>query len=146
MVCDMSRPKSLFEVSERVRSGEMTFGTAVREYLDSFYGFGTGDRIYSMASSPEQIGQVEDAYLAAVAEHLSLQYDLPVPEWSETVGFDLERPWFGTKLESIKPVLLAESPLAFRRRMLFVSENALHRASMNASRSGDPPKNMTRAG
>lgn len=130
----MTRPASLLQVSERVLSGILTFDQAVREYLDIFYGLPDDGRVESMVEQPLPIGDVKDAYLAAVAEHLSLQYGLPVPEWSETVGFDLPRAWFGTKLESLKATLLAESPLAFRRRMLFVSENALHRATMNLPR------------
>jgi len=127
------RPKSLLEVSERVLSSEMEFGPAVREFLDTFYGTNHEEKFRTVAEIPRSVGMIEDAYLAAVAEHLSLEYRLPVPEWSESIGFDLERPWFAGGLESLKPILLVESLLAFRRRMLFVSANALDRASMHAS-------------
>jgi hypothetical protein len=65
--------------------------------------------------------------LAAVAEHLAKSYRLPVPEWTETQGNDLHQPFFAGGLESLKAILFAESPTAFRRRLLFVSKNALSR-------------------
>ncbi|MEO8716207.1 MAG: hypothetical protein ABI369_14460 [Acetobacteraceae bacterium] len=40
---------------------------------------------------------------------------------------DLKRPFFAGRLESTEVILTAQSPTAFRRRMLFVSSNALSR-------------------
>jgi hypothetical protein len=62
-----------------------------------------------------------------VAEHLARSYGLPVPAWSETHGNALTRPFFSGGLESLKAVLTVESPTAFRRRLLFVSKDALSR-------------------
>ncbi|MHB1730072.1 MAG: hypothetical protein ACYCVG_03755 [Leptospirillum sp.] len=39
----------------------------------------------------------------------------------------LKEPWFATDIEGLKPLLAMESPAAFRRRNLFVSQNALSR-------------------
>ena len=120
------RPDSLREVARRVKSGEEDFDLAIREFLDSFYA-NSERRAAAIAGRPELIDPVRDAYIAAVAEHLARTHGLPVPEWTETQGNELHRPFFAGGLESLKGVLLAESPTAFRRRLLFVSENALSR-------------------
>lgn len=69
-----------------------------------------------------------NAYLAAVAETLSREAGLVPPEWSEKSEYFLPEPWFAGKLENLKAILLVESPIPFRRRNLFVSENAMNRA------------------
>ena len=120
------RPKTLVEVARRVKNGEQKIDTAVREFLDSFYAY-PELRASALTDPPELIDALRDAYLAAVAEHLARSYGLAVPEWTETQGNDLHRPFFAGGLESLKAVLLAESPTAFRRRLLFVSKDALSR-------------------
>ena len=121
------RPQTLREVAHRVKRGEQDFNLAVGEFLDSFYGNGDA-KADAISEAPERIDPLRDAYLAAVAEHLARSYDLAVPTWSETQGNELHRPFFAGGLESLKATLLAESPTAFRRRLLFVSKNALSRA------------------
>lgn len=69
-----------------------------------------------------------NAYLAAVAETLCREASLPPPAWSESPLCYLHRPWFAGGFESLKAILLTESPVPFRRRNLFVSANALARA------------------
>jgi hypothetical protein len=113
----------------------MKFGEALREFLDTFYGADDAKRQAIIRGKPLLLNPIQDAYLAATAEHLALEYDLDVPEWTEHQGNELHRPHFGSKFENLKATLIAESPLSFRRRLLFVSANALDRASMHADRS-----------
>jgi hypothetical protein len=120
------RPTSLREVSRRSRADPADFDTALREFLDSFYGNPRG-RSVALDARPYRLDDLRDAYLAATAEHLARSFGLPVPGWSETHGHGLKRPFFAGGLESLKAVLTVESPLAFRRRLLFVSKNALSR-------------------
>jgi len=81
-----------------------------------------------VSERPEPTGEPEtDAYLAAVAESLCRECGLRPPAWTEEPAHYLKRPWFAGGLESLKAILLAESPAAFRRRNLFVSANALDR-------------------
>jgi len=126
-----NRPKTLFEVAHRVGTGEQEFGLAVREFLDSFY-LNRSSRDEALRQRPRRIDAFHDAYLAAVGEHLARSYHLEVPPWTEDHGNDLHDPYFAGGLESLKAILFVESPLAFRRRLLFVSRNALTRASMLA--------------
>jgi hypothetical protein len=120
------RPDSLHEVARRASTGEQGFDTAIREFLDSYYS-NPGQRESAIKQQPQPLDALQDAYIAAVAEHLARCYDLPVPPWAECQGLALSKPFFAGKLESLKARLSVESPTAFRRRMLFVSKDALFR-------------------
>jgi hypothetical protein len=120
------RPASLSEVAARAMQGE-AFDPLVSEFLDEFYLGTTDTRVQSIARVPDRLSPVKDAYLAAVAEHLALRFKLPVPGWVDDPDRFLKRPFFAGGLESLKATLLVESPLAFRRRQIFVSANALSR-------------------
>lgn len=84
-----------------------------------------------VADSPVWIEAEEhadcNAYLAAVVETLCREVGLAVPSWRDNPRCYLGRPWFAGRMESLKAILLAESPVPFRRRNLFVSANALVR-------------------
>ena len=69
-----------------------------------------------------------NAYWAAMVEMLCREAGLKAPDWTESSRCYLHRPWFAGGLENLKAVLLVESPVAFRRRNLFVSANVLVRA------------------
>ena len=73
-------------------------------------------------------GRVQDAYLAATAEQLACAQGFAAPEWSAADERKLHRPWFASSLAALRAVLLLESPVPFRSRNLFISENALSRA------------------
>ena len=123
------KPATLGEVVRRVKAGERTFDPSLREFLDSFYA-NPDQRPRAIEERPASLDAVHDAYVAAVAEHLARVYGLPIPEWSENHGNGLHEPFFAGGLQSLKGVLLAESPTAFRRRLLFVSKDALSRPRM----------------
>ena len=123
------KPNSLGEVVRHVKAGEQKFDPSLREFLDSFYA-NADTRQQAIEEQPDSIDAVHDAYVAAVAEHLARVYGLPIPEWSETHGDELREPFFAGGLQSLKGVLVAESPTAFRRRLLFVSKDALSRPRM----------------
>jgi len=68
-----------------------------------------------------------NAYWAARAETLCREAGLPPPAWTGSPRCFLHRPRFAGGLESLKAILLVESPVAFRRRIPFVSADALTR-------------------
>jgi hypothetical protein len=119
-------PKSVREVSLRARDQPDAFDFAHREFLDFFYA-NPARRDSALRGAPVTLNDLQDAYLAATAEHLARVFKLSVPEWTETYGLALTRPFFAGGLESLKATLTVESPLAFRCRLLFISKDALSR-------------------
>jgi hypothetical protein len=125
------RPATLREAVRRAKDGEQGFDVAIREFLDTFYS-DPERRSEIIAEQPDAIDPLRDAYVAAVAEHLASVYSLQAPRWTEEHGNDLHQPFFAGGLDSLKGVLFAESPTAFRKRLIFVSKNALSRPRMVA--------------
>lgn len=126
------KPRTLREVVRRVNSGEQKFDPSLREFLDAFYA-DPSSRQVAIDDRPASIDAIHDAYIAAVAEHLSRAHRLSLPDWTETHGHDLREPFFAGGLQSLKGILVVESPIAFRRRLLFVSKDALSRPRLPQS-------------
>jgi hypothetical protein len=124
-------PSSLADVAALTVQGH-SFDYCLANFLDDFY---ASPSAQALASEPvllvrhfADLGQVQDCYLAAVAEELARQFNLPRPGWVDAPTRKLHRPWFASPLAALRAVLLLESPASFRSRNLFVSENALSRA------------------
>jgi len=124
-------PKTLAEIADLVACGE-SFDRALGDFLDSFFAEPTVAALMPepvrLAKRFPPLGEVEDAYLAAMAEWLAWKFSLQLPEWALDESRSLHRPWFASPLASLRGILLLESPAPFRSRNLFVSENALSRA------------------
>ncbi len=126
----MKRPSSLVEVTAESHTAK-EFGYAVVEFLDQFY---SEKRLEMVAEEPPLLagqfpeGPTADAYLAAVAVHLSRSLGEIPPAWTRGTSRFLRCPWFANPGAALRATLLLESPAAFRERNLFVSENALERA------------------
>jgi hypothetical protein len=125
------RPKTLREVAELAARGD-SFDRCLAGFLDEF---AAAPDIRALADTPPLLGpilgergQVQDAYLAATAEELARAHQWNAPAWIAEESRILHRPWFASSLAAVRAVLLLESPVAFRSRNLFVSQNALSRA------------------
>ena len=125
------RPTTLADVAELAAKGD-SFDRCLSNFLDEFYA--RPDPV-ALSLAPEllaplvgELGRVQDAYLAATAEHLAHANGFSIPAWVAAENRKLHRPWFASPLAALRAVLLSESPAAFRSRNLFVSENALTRA------------------
>jgi hypothetical protein len=118
-------------VAQFTVSGE-SFDLCIANFLDEFYAAPNAARLSTepnlLAPVLADPGRVQDAYLAAVAEHLAYTHGFPIPSWVGDKNRKLHRPWFASQLAGLRAVLILESPAAFRARNLFVSENALSRA------------------
>jgi hypothetical protein len=121
------RPHSLHEIALRASNRSREFDASVREFLDEWQLMSATQKRAALAAEPERLGGVKDAYLAALAEHLALSDRLSIPEWTEQPDRFLSEPFFAGGLESLKAILLVESPLAFRRRLIFISADGLSR-------------------
>ena len=125
------RPKTLAAVAQLTLHGG-GFDHSLANFLDEFKLAPSAAALSAaptlLAPSGGEIGGVQDAYLAATAEHLACISGWPTPAWALTDERKLQRPWFASKLAALRAVLIVESPAAFRARKRFVSENALSRA------------------
>jgi hypothetical protein len=77
-----ARPGTIAEIARRVSSREDRFDPAVREFLDSWQSMSPETRAGAITVEPEHLERVEDAYLAALTEHLASMAGLPVPGWT----------------------------------------------------------------
>ncbi|HEY0300615.1 MAG TPA: hypothetical protein VGC36_04755 [Rhizomicrobium sp.] len=120
-------PESIAEIADRTTDRHGSFDRAVREFIDCWQTAAPERRPGMLADEPGRIDRRHDSYLAALAEHLALSARIDVPEWTEAPDRFLSEPFFSGGLESLKATLLIESPLAFRRRLIFISADALSR-------------------
>lgn len=75
------------------------------------------------------LNQVDVVYVVAMVHKLLNDANLKVPDWVNKDEYCLEKPYFWIQTEGkMKLFLLMESPLEFKVRNLFVSNNVLERA------------------
>ena len=121
-------PVSLASIPAELHRGT-PISIAMGNFLDAFYLFPLGE---SLEEPPPPSGNATyDAYFAAVAETLARRYRLRPPEWAFDDSRYLHRPFFASQAPALRATLLLESPPAFRCRNLFVTSNALDRASQH---------------
>jgi len=123
------RPASLAEVAALTNETPDAFDGLISEFLDEFY-LRPDARQSMIMDEPSSLGQFRDTWLAAVAEHLARRWNLEIPAWVDQPHRFLDRAYFAGGLENLKAILLAESPLAFRKRQIFVEAEPLRRARM----------------
>ncbi|MGA1823909.1 MAG: hypothetical protein ACMUIP_04525 [bacterium] len=99
-------------------------------YIDEFNSANKKKKMEMVKHFPfSQITDKKQAsYTAATVEELCYRNKLPIPDWVFARQYYLQEPYFVGGLETLKAFLIAESPLSFRRRNIFVSENVLERA------------------
>lgn len=114
------------ETSKLINAG-LQSQLAIPEFIDAFNASDTDTRKKMVAEPPESImSENITAYLAAVVEHLCHKNGMTPPVWVQGREYFLRRPCFYGG-ERLKAVLISESPVAFRRRNIFVSANATDR-------------------
>ena len=126
------RPSTLREVVAWADSTE-DIGCNLAEFLDevnprSGLRRSRASLAACIRSEPRKTGNpVHDAYLAAVATHLSHCWRVQAPRWTRGKNRRLAHPWFALPYPWARAELLRSSPAAFRERNLFTTEDALHR-------------------
>lgn len=138
----MIRPDTLAEMVRWMAEG-MPRRVATARFLDGFYAVEPSKRQAMLDPEPEFTGDaLTDALVGAMGEHLAQRWSLRTPHWVDDPRRFLRTPWYATRLRGLHPRLLTESPLAFRRRMLFVEREPLNRARMHQVPSR-PKRNST---
>ena len=128
---NLIRPGTLVQVLRLVREGEK-LRFCLAGFLDDFYGdVDLGSRARRISEDPGLTNDCKmNALLGAIGEHLAVRWDLrSPPAWANEPERFLDRSWFMGP-ERMKGFMLAESPLAFRRRFIFTEAEPLRRASM----------------
>ena len=139
----MWRPDTLAEAVRRIENGEDE-ATAIAEFLDTFYfALQRTGKVAAQACIDDEPARVADpilqAYLGAIGEHLALRWCLTAPRWTNQPDRFLRRPYFtAVGLEGLKAMSLAQSPTAFRRRMIFTEAEPLRRARLPRDDRGRP--------
>ncbi len=122
------RPITLKEAVTRSLEG-YGFVDAISEFLDEFYVRGHSERQRMIEEEPALTGKAfQDAYVGAVGEHLARRWGLEIPAWVEFPRRFLDQPHFPEFMELAKPVFIRDSPIAFRRRLIFTEAEPLRRA------------------
>lgn len=120
---------TLSHVITELRAGTV-LAVALGDFLDAFYRAPDAGLLSDEPSLlEEESGAAVNAYLGGVAEHLAREYGLGIPVWVFGRHRYLRRPKFGNESAALRATLLIESPPAFRTRNIFVTANALERAS-----------------
>jgi len=121
----------LAEVAQRRNRGE-ELGPLLAEFLDTFYGaLARNEAQPLLAHEPPPLPAAQEhALLGAIGEHLARRWNLAIPDWVNDPSRFLTTPYFTSPLEGFKALLIAESPLAFRRRLIFTEAQPLRRATM----------------
>lgn len=81
------------------------------------------------ADEPAPTGSQElDAAFAALADHLAATDGWTPPAWAAHPARSLPGPWFATTPDLFRDEAVSDSPLAFRKRGIFITLRALSRA------------------
>lgn len=94
-----------------------------RQFVDDF----RRERDLSAIAAPAPSGNPRvDALLASTIEYICHEQGLENPAWTWDVPA-LKQPWFVSGFESLKAISIVESPVQFRRRLIFTLRNVLDR-------------------
>ena len=114
-------------VAKAIRDGDDPF-ISIRDFVDDFNAADIDGRCRLVVEEPPLTGDPRfDAYLAAMVELFSLRNDIPPPAWVEGKARFLDRSWFREPREYFWPMALLQTPLPFRRRLVFIEESEFDR-------------------
>lgn len=120
------QPPTLREACQGIASWE-DFRVRFFNWLDDFYHYPELRQGLIAEEIPILPEQRLEAFAAAAAHQLCLDYGLPVPDWVYKDRFYLEAPWFYPPELALRAIEIAESPAAFRARNIFTFANVLDR-------------------
>jgi transcriptional regulator with XRE-family HTH domain len=116
---------SVLIISERIlKEGEDSWKTWLFNFVDAF----RQHKEMSYISNPPAQGLPPkiNALLSSTVETLCEELSIATPAWCGSVPM-LAAPWFVSGIENLKAASIAESPIHFRKRNIFVLENFLSR-------------------
>lgn len=129
----MMKPRdSIAAIADKVRdalSREAHEAEARRTLLDFVPHFDSArneERVALVRARPATTGDLRyDAFIAALVEHVCVRSGIAVPVWVEEPDRFLKTWWFVSGLRGLHASALAESPISFARRGVFICDGAL---------------------
>ncbi len=115
---------TLRQLKEQIVSDTSHWAIYLMDFVDDFRYY---QKIETINDPFEPTHERWDALLASTAEYLCDELHLSAPSWLAEINA-CHTPWFVSGIERLKAIALAESPLRFRIRKIFVLENFLSRA------------------
>lgn len=116
---------SIFITSSRILTdGEDSWKIWLFNFVDAFRK--AKDRAYIETPPVQELSPKLNALIAATVETLCEELKVKPPSWCSAVP-TLRSPWFVSGIENLKATSVAESPIHFRKRNIFVLENFLSR-------------------
>ena len=112
-----------FEAREQMKSDPQWWKIALMDFVDEFRR-SKDPKMIEMPFAPAD--EKIDAVFAGVIETLCDELGIVIPNWLEQIPATRD-PFFVSGMESLKALALAESPVHFRIRKVFVLANFLHR-------------------
>jgi hypothetical protein len=101
---------------------------AILGFVDEVSAMSNAELLRTINDEPPAAGDDRvDALLAAVAEHLACDRQLPAPAWCSKPGRFLTTAWFPVDLPSVRVRALVSAPAAFWRRLIFIDRSDLSR-------------------
>ena len=111
------------ETKQRMVADPRWWKIALMDFVDDF----RYHRDPAAVEQPFEAGEEDkDAVLAGTIETLCDEMAILIPDWLRKIPACRE-PLFLSRVETLKAFSLAESPVHFRIRKVFVMENFLHR-------------------
>jgi hypothetical protein len=90
-LANSGRPANFVEIERAMVEREQAYGYACDHFLDEFYLFRR--QSFFAEEPPASLDRRRRAFLAAVAEFLSGEFQLPLPEWTEKPEYFLAEEW-----------------------------------------------------
>jgi hypothetical protein len=127
-IADLARDLRQLKVGRQAKL-PVEASARILQFVDDFRSRRRSTQRQLLTRTPGLTGSpLIDAYLAGAAEYLSNEVGLSAPAWVEDPDRFLRTWWIESDVPSAGPTAVAQSPAAFRRRGIFVSEKALERA------------------
>ena len=123
------RPETIAEIANRHHLKEQDWGMALAEFADELKKMNSEEISNAIFEEPMMIGELQDAYLAAVCEYISNNNNLDAPEWCMNQDRRMKKPYIHNHgIKGLNKMLLAFSPVEFKNRMIFIDREPLRRA------------------
>jgi len=127
--------KLFYQMNKKTDINDKCFNLFIQEYLHYIMRVRLSDNLQVIeslfASEPKRYNTIPQdvyAYMAATVEQLTIELHITAPSWINKQFYFLEEPWFPKevlKYTKLKESLKKLSPDAFKKRNLYVSENAI---------------------